>query len=132
MDPAATPLQAMTLATRMGLGATIGDGSQPFPWVTRDEIARVVAFIMAHPQVAGPVNVVAPDHVTNQEFADTLARVVNRPRFLQVPAPLVRALGDLGDELLIGAWVVPAALDAAGYPWYDPELEPALRRMLTS
>jgi uncharacterized protein len=61
-----------------------------------------------------------------------MARVLGRPRFLQIPKPAVRLLGDLGDEFLGGARVVPARLDDAGYQWRDPKLEPALRRMLTS
>jgi len=131
IDTDGIPLQAMTLATRLGVGATLGSGRQAFPWVTREEIASVVSFALDRPELQGPINVAAPDNVTHREFADTLARVLNRPRFLKIPAPLIRLLGDLGDELLVGAWVVPARLEAAGYEWRDPTLESALRRMLT-
>lgn len=131
MDMEGIPLRLMTLATRLGLGATLGAGDQPFPWVTRDEIAHVVAFLLGRPDLAGPVNVVGREQVTNREFADTLARVLNRPRFLRIPAPVIRLLGELGDELLIGMRAIPAKLDAAGYAWRDPMLEPTLRRMVS-
>lgn len=130
IDLEGVPLKAMTLATQLGLGATLGSGRQAFPWVTRQEIATVVSFLLTRPDLEGPINVAAPDNVTHREFADTLARVLKRPRFLSIPAPAIRLLGDLGDELLVGAWVVPARLEAAGYNWRDPRLEPALRRML--
>jgi uncharacterized protein len=132
MDADAVPVRLLGLATRLGVGATIGSGRQPFPWVTRDEIAHVVPFVLARSGMEGPVNVAAPDAVTNREFTDTMARVLGRPRFLQIPTPAVRLLGDLGDEFLGGARVLPARLDDAGYQWRDPKLEPALRRMLTS
>lgn len=130
VDPDSFLLGALTPATRLGLGATVGSGSQPFPWVTTDEIAHVVPFVMQHADLEGPINVAAPQQVTNAEFVDTLARVLNRPRLLRVPAPLIRLLGDLGEELLVSQWVVPAKLEAAGYEWRDPNLEAALRRML--
>ena len=130
LDPEGVLLQATTLATRLGLGATIGSGRQAFPWTTRDEIAAVMAFLPNHPELSGPVNVVAPEKTTNRDFADTLARVLGRPRFLSIPAPLVRLAGDLGDEVLTGAWVVPRKLQDAGYVWRDPKLEPALTRIL--
>jgi uncharacterized protein (TIGR01777 family) len=131
LDPDSLLLQGMSASSRLGLGAKLGDGDQPFPWVTLDEIAEVMVFLLGHPEVEGAVNVVGTEKVTNEEFADAVASVVNRPRVLRVPAFAMRLLGDLGDELLSGAWVVPEKLKAAGYQWRDPELEPALRRMLT-
>lgn len=132
LHPGGLLLKAMTLATRLGLGATLGDGRQAFSWVTRDEITRVVAFLLERTGLAGPVNVVAPDRATFREFADTLARILHRPRLLRIPAPAVRAIGGLGDEVMTSAWLVPARLEAEGYEWHDPRLEPALRRLLDS
>jgi uncharacterized protein len=130
LDPEGLLLQAVSLASRFGLGATLGPGTQPFPWVTRAEIADVTAFVMDEAWLEGPVNVVAPERVTHAEFVDCVAAALDRPRFLRIPSPIVRLAGDLGDELLTGAWVVPERLREAGYQWRDPALEPALRRML--
>jgi hypothetical protein len=130
----------MTVSTLLGLGAKLGSGKQVFPWVTRDEIAHVMAFLLgqegpdgARPdehRLEGPVNVVAPEKVTNEEFADTVARVLNRPRFLAIPKCALRLIGGLGDEIASGAWVVPAKLGTSDYEWVHPELEPALRDLL--
>jgi uncharacterized protein len=130
VDPAAVLLRGIAMATRFGLGAALGPGGQPFPWVTLADVAGVVALAMARTDMQGPVNVVAPDHVTNAEFVDAVARVLNRPRFLRVPTPVVKLAGDLGKELLVGQLVVPGKLKSAGYEWQDPELDRALRRML--
>lgn len=130
LDPDGLLLQATALATRLGVGATLGSGEQPFPWTTRDEIARVIEFLLDHEEISGPVNVVGREQVTNEEYADTLARVLHRPRLLKIPAFILRSLGDFGREMLTGARVVPGKLEAAGYSWFDPTLEGALRRML--
>lgn len=130
LDPNGLLLQGMAVSTRLGLGAKLGNGDQAFPWTTRDEIARVMLFVLEHPEISGPVNVVAPEKVSNEEFADTVARVLDRPRLLKVPTFAMKMLGDFGDELLTGAWVVPEKLETAGYPWQDRTLEGALRRLL--
>lgn len=130
LDPDALLLRAISLASGLGLGAALGPGGQPFPWVTRAEIADVMLFVMDHPDIRGAVNVVAPEQISNAGFVDAVARVLNRPRFLRIPTPVVRLLGDLGDELLVGQRVVPRRLEAAGYEWRDPSLQPALMRML--
>ncbi|MBW3554677.1 MAG: TIGR01777 family oxidoreductase [Gemmatimonadetes bacterium] len=130
LDRDALLLQATATATRLGLGATIGDGSQPFPWTTRDEVVRLVLFALDRPDLSGRINAAAPERTTNRSYADTLARVLGRPRVLRIPPFAVRLIGPLGQELLRGAWVVPAKLEAAGYAWLDPSLEPALRRLL--
>jgi uncharacterized protein len=130
VDPDSFLLGALAPATRLGLGATVGSGRQPFPWVTLREIVHVIPFVLDHAHLEGPVNVAAPQKVSNAEFVDSLARVLSRPRLLRVPAPLIRLLGELGEELLGSQWVVPAKLEAAGYEWRDPHLDPALQRML--
>ena len=130
LDPDSLLLQGQTVSTLLGLGAKLGDGQQIFTWVTRDEIANAMPFILAEHDLSGPVNLVAPDRITNEEFADTVADVLNRPRFLAIPELALRLIGELGDEITIGAWVVPQTLERAGYAWRDPELEGALRRLL--
>ncbi|HUG42289.1 MAG TPA: TIGR01777 family oxidoreductase [Longimicrobiales bacterium] len=130
LDPDALLLQATATATRLGLGATFGDGTQPFPWITREDVVRLVVFAIERPALDGPVNAVAPERTTNRDYADTLARVLGRPRVLRIPTFALRMLGDLGRDLTGGAWVVPRKLEGAGYEWRDPRLEPALRRLL--
>lgn len=130
LDPEGLLLQGMTLSTKLGLGAKLGAGSQIFPWTTRDEIVRAVGYILDHEELRGPVNVVGLEKVTNQQFADTVARVLDRPRALKVPAFAMKMLGDFGQEMLSGVWMVPEKLKSAGYEWLDPTLEGALRRLL--
>jgi uncharacterized protein len=118
---------------RFGLGGPLGDGRQYMSWITLDDLIGVIRHVLATDTLAGPVNLVAPQPVTNREFSKTLGRVLRRPAVLAVPAFALRLLfGKMADELLLGgARVLPRKLLDTGYRFADPQLEPALRRLLT-
>ena len=117
---------------RLGLGGRLGSGKQWFSWVTLEDVVGAIQFALATESLRGPVNVVAPQPVTNAEFTQVLGRVLQRPVALPVPAFALRLLlGEMADALLLAsARVEPAALIAAGYRFCHPELEPALRALL--
>jgi NAD dependent epimerase/dehydratase family enzyme len=79
--------------------------------------------------VSGPLNLTAPEPVTNAEFSRTLGRVLHRPAVMPAPAFAMRlALGEMADALLLtGQRVVPARAQALGYRFQFATLEPALR-----
>ncbi|MCB0360026.1 MAG: DUF1731 domain-containing protein, partial [Bdellovibrionales bacterium] len=82
--------------------------------------------------LAGPVNFVAPEAVRNQEFTETLGKVLRRPTPFPVPKRLLQlALGEMADELLLAsACVRPTKLITHGYNFEHPKLEIALRALL--
>lgn len=126
-------LAKMLPAFRWGVGGPFGSGRQWMSWVSRDDVVGALLHALKTPALSGPVNVVAPEPVTNRDFATTLGRVVHRPAFLPAPAWGLRlALGrEMTDEaLLASAHVVPAALLKTGYRFHHPALEGALRAML--
>lgn len=118
---------------RMGLGTRFGSGDQMWPWIALPEIPRVLLFLLDRPEIAGPVNVVAPEAVTNAEFTRALAAALGRPSVLSVPDFLLKlAPGHMGEELLLwGARVVPERLLDAGYQFQWPRLEPTLRELFS-
>jgi uncharacterized protein len=126
-------LDALLPLFRLGLGARLGSGRQFWPWIAIDDVAPALVHVLERPEMAGPVNFVAPHPVTNREFTDTVAAVLGRPSFLAVPAPAVRlAPGRMGPEMLLaGARVAPKRLLESGYAYRWPRLEPALRAMLS-
>jgi uncharacterized protein (TIGR01777 family) len=125
-------LQRMLLPFRMGLGGRIGSGRQYMSWIALDDLVGVVVHALTRDTLAGPVNAVAPNPVTNREFTRTLGRVLRRPTVLPVPAFALRlALGEMADALLLAsARVESARLVASGYVFRYPELEGALRHVL--
>jgi uncharacterized protein len=125
-------LAAVLPVFRLGLGARFGDGRARWPWIALAEIPHIVDHLIAHDDVRGPVNVVAPETPTNAEMTDALAAAVRRPTFLTVPAFAAKlAPGGMGEALFLsGARVVPAVLQATGYAFRWPALRPALEAML--
>jgi uncharacterized protein (TIGR01777 family) len=131
-DVAGAGLPKQVLMFRMGIGGRLGSGRQWLSWISLDDAAGAYLHALAHEDLSGPVNAVAPNPVTNAEFTATLARVLRRPAFLHAPAFAPRlVLGEVADELLlISMRVHPARLLETGYRFRFPELEPALRHTL--
>jgi uncharacterized protein (TIGR01777 family) len=125
-------LKKMLLPFRLGLGGPIGSGAQHWSWIALDDVCGVITHLLACDELAGPINVVAPQPVTVAAFTKTLGRVLRRPAVLRVPAFAVRLmLGEMADEtLLASARVWPGRLLDSGYQFRWPDLEGALRQEL--
>ena len=117
---------------RFGLGARMGRGRQWFSWITlHDHVSAVVRLLTA--DVHGPVNLVAPQPVTNAEFTAALGAALHRPTFLAVPPVLPKLVlgGDLAQSLLFDSQRVhPEVLTADGFAWQHPALREALADVL--
>lgn len=122
-------LARMRLPFLLGLGGPLGSGRQYMSWVSLTDVVRALRHCADDPGVRGPVNVTAPQPVTNREFTRTLGRVLHRPAVLPAPAFALRLLlGEMGDALLLGGQrVLPAALQASGFRFTHERLEDALR-----
>jgi uncharacterized protein (TIGR01777 family) len=116
---------------RVGLGGRSGSGRQYVSWVTLADEVRAIRFLLDH-ELEGPVNLVAPEPVTNGTYARTLGRVLRRPTTI-IPMIGPRTLfgRELADSLLlVSQRVVPAKLLDAGFDFEHPEIEGALRAVL--
>ena len=112
---------------KLGIGGPVAGGEQYVPWVHIDDVVGAMAFCLAE-QCSGPVNVTAPEPVTNKEFSRTLGRVLRRPAFAPVPALAVKTLyGEMATIVTTGQRVVPGRLMELGYEFRQPDLEAALR-----
>jgi len=112
---------------RLGLGARLGSGSQVMSWITLADYGAIVKFLLAHPEISGPVNLTTPNPVTNAEFTAALAAAVHRPGRLFLPGQALKlALGEATTDLLSSARVMPRRLEAAGYQFRFPDLPGAL------
>ncbi|MGV9305410.1 TIGR01777 family oxidoreductase [Nonomuraea sp. NPDC003727] len=118
---------------RMGLGAPLGSGRQWWSWITLDDWVRAALHILNNRALEGPVNVAAPEPVTNKEFTLALGRALKRATMpIAVPGFALRAgLGGFADEgLLIGQRAVPSKLLDSGFRFLHPTLDEALAAVL--
>ena len=132
LSPAGGALERLLLPFRLGLGGRLGSGSQWMSWISIDDTIGAIDQALSNPELNGPVNVTAPEPVTNREFTRTLGRVLSRPTLFPVPAAALRlALGEMAEgTILASARVLPARLVEVGYQFSQPRLEDALRHVL--
>lgn len=117
---------------RFGVGGRLGSGRQWVSWISlRDEVGAI-GHVLAG-AVAGPVNLTAPAPVTNADFTRALAAALHRPAVATVPRFALRLAlgGQMADEMILASQrVLPTRLEESGYRFTDPELAPALTRLL--
>jgi uncharacterized protein (TIGR01777 family) len=133
MSPAGGALAKMLPLFQLGLGGRLGSGTQRMPWIALDDVIDIVHRALVDPRYEGPVNVVAPEIITNSRFIDTLARTVQRPAMIPAPAfALKLGLGKAMAEetLLADLALAPGKLRTLGYPFRFPKLGDALAHLL--
>ena len=117
---------------RLGLGGRVGSGRQWMSWITLDdEVAALLWLLDA--DVEGPVNLTAPEPVTNRELTEALGRALRRPTLLPTPKPALWArLGrELTEALLYSsARVEPAVLRGRGFGFAHPDIATGLAAVL--
>lgn len=127
LDPTGGALGRMLPLFRFGLGGKLGNGKQWWSWITLHDQLRAIQFVLDNESISGPVNLTAPNPVTNQEFTSALARALRRPALFPAPAfALKLALGGFSTEILGSKKVLPAALQDAGFTFDFPHIGPAL------
>jgi NAD dependent epimerase/dehydratase family enzyme len=102
-------------------------------WIAIDDEVGAILHLIDGSADAGPVNLTAPNPVTNEEFTRTLNGVLKRPTLLPTPTFALKVLfgGEAVDEMFLGGQrVVPARLQAGGYGFRHEHLEGALRQLL--
>lgn len=112
----------------LGLGGRLGNGRQWISWVgMRDLIAMLVEAVEAA-DLRGPVNLVGPCPVRNEDLTRIIGRVLARPAVLPAPAFALRLLlGGMEEMLLQSQRVEPRVFRERGFTWSEPDLEGALR-----
>jgi uncharacterized protein (TIGR01777 family) len=125
-------LAKMLTPFKLGAGGKIGSGEQYMSWIALDDVVGAILHALAHEELEGAVNVVAPRPVTNGEFTKTLGGVLGRPTIFAVPAFAARlAFGEMADAALLASQrTEPTRLKATNYEFKYPELEGALRHAL--
>ena len=125
----AKALRLMTLPFRLLIGGKLGSGRQWFPWIHIDDLVAVLVHGIENPDVAGPINAVAPETLRQADAAHTIGQTLRRPAMMPTPAPLLRLLlGGQADLLLHGQRAQSRRL--SDFDFHYPEFESALEEAL--
>ena len=115
-----------------GLGGPLGSGRQWMSWIERDDLVRLIAHVIAHAELSGPINATAPLPVTNNKFTQELAHRLHRPAWFRIPDALLRrAGGDFAKELLLGGQrVLPNKALSNGFVFRHESVRSAFEAIL--
>ena len=121
-------LPQLALPFRLFVGGPVGSGRQYLSWVHLDDWVELARWALTSDTVAGPLNLTAPEPVTNGEFARTLGRALRRPAIMPAPAFALRLLlGEMADAMVLGGQrVLPAKAQSLGFAFRYPRLDAAL------
>jgi len=116
---------------KLGVGGPMGDGAQWMSWVHRQDLVRLILWLLEHEHAQGAYNATAPTPLRNRDFAHTLGKVLHRPAVLTTPAMALKLMfGEMSTLLLTGQRVVPVRAQAGGFVFEHPGLEATLRDVL--
>ncbi|MBI3784218.1 MAG: TIGR01777 family protein [Deltaproteobacteria bacterium] len=132
LSAAGGALAKLLLPFQLGVGGRLGNGQQYMSWIGIDDALTAVLHAAGDKSLTGPLNVVAPQPVTNAELTSVLGKVLRRPTLIPVPAAAARlAFGEMADKMLLAsARVEPTRLRAAGFSFWHEDVESALRHTL--
>ena len=132
LSPGGGALSKLLLPFRLGVGGRLGSGRQWMSWIAIDDALAGLRHCLADERLSGPVNLTAPQPVTNREFTKALAQVLRRPSLFPVPAFVLQAMfGDMAEATLLASQrAVPARLESVGFQFRYPDIRSALRHVL--
>jgi uncharacterized protein (TIGR01777 family) len=121
-------LKNILLPFRLGLGGKMGSGQQMMSWIGIDDLLGGIYHALMKEEISGPLNLVAPLPVSQEEFVKILAKKLRRPAFCHLPAWVLKGIfGEMAEEtVLSGQKVKPEKLLQTGYEFRYPNLEKAL------
>ena len=121
-------LPALITPFKLGLGGRLGSGTQYFPWVGLEDLVRIYEHAITG-DVSGPINAVAPEDATNNDFTRDLGKAIRRPTLFPLPGFMLGLImgGEKARETgLISQRVIPQRLVEAGLVFSHPTLKEAL------
>jgi hypothetical protein len=131
LSPDGGAMPKMLPAFRAGVSGRLASGAQWMPWVHVDDVVGLLVAAARDDRWRGPINVVAPDPVTNAGFTTALARAVRRPAILPIPRAALRLIfGELAGVVLASQRVVPKSALEHGYEFRYGELTSAIGQVI--
>ena len=123
----------LILPFKLGCGATIGNGKQPFPFIHENDVIKAFIWAVEDLDKSRIFNLVAPENISNKEFTKALAKALNRPAIFSIPEFILRmVLGEAAVLLTESPTVEPRNLLEAGFEFRYPDIESALKEIVNT
>ena len=132
LSPDSLVVRQMERIINLGLGGPIGSGRQPFSWIALTDLLEAIDFIIAHPELQGPINLVAPKCVSQKQFVTALGKMLKRSTYLPTPGFLLKLFfGQMAAELMLeGTHAIPKRLLDAGFQFQYPTMSKAVKAIV--
>ena len=124
-------LKQMLPPFRFFIGGYLGNGKQWASWLHIDDIVEIYLHAIDNSSLTGSLNASSPNPIRMKEFAQTLARVLQRPSLFPVPKFILRlVVGEASEVVLASQRIDVKKLVESGYKFKFEILEDALRDLL--
>ena len=121
----------MTLAPRLFVGGTFGDGKQAMPWIHVEDQTNAMRFLLENENAHGPFNLISPHPTSSAEFMHAVCKTLRRPYWFHVPRFLLRLMmGEMSNLLTEGRYSQPKRLIELGFQFQFGKLEHAMEDLL--
>lgn len=131
LDREGGALKAMLPPFKLGVGGPIAGGRHYVAWIHAADVAGMYLAALDDESWSGPVNVTAPEPVTNKAFSQALGRALHRPAVAPIPALALKALyGEMSEMVVSGQRAVPVRAQQLGYAFRHAALDEALSSAL--
>lgn len=125
-------LERISKPIKFGFGAAIGTGKQYMPWIHIDDLCSMYIEAIENQNIEGVYNTVSPEHINNNLFTNSIAKVLKKPIwFPNIPAFVLKVIfGEMANILLKGCRVSSEKIIATGFNFNYPKLKTALENLL--
>ncbi len=132
LTPKGGGLQKILSSSPLGFIRRFGSGLQYISWMSSDDMISAMLHALTCETLEGPLNIAAPEPITNLELMHTLARITGRPLLFPVSAKILRLLyGQMASEILLsGCRISTRKLQDSGFTFRHPSLTGALENIL--
>ena len=133
LDPESGMLKKILPLFKLGLGGKLGNGNQYWSWISLEDEVRLIGWLLSA-DIQGPVNLTAPEPVSNAQFTKALGSALGKPTAIAVPkfGPMLLAGRELAQELIFTSTrALPSVSINAGFQFKHPSIDIALNGILT-
>ncbi len=121
-------LKQMITPFKMGMGGTVGDGSQDFSWIHIKDLLKAYEAAIQDDSYSGIYNLTAPNPTTNKGLTEAMGKALGRPTLMKIPNFVLKLqFGEGAKVLASGQNVVPERLLRKDFSFQFTEINEAVK-----